>query len=39
MSVFLPAGLPVNLLTPLIVSVGAGPPPSQNKAADPEVKR
>lgn len=36
--VFLPAGLskmPVNLLTPLIVSGGAGPPPGQNKTADP----
>lgn len=40
--VFLSAALwkmPVNLLTPLIVSVGVGPPPSQNESADPEVKR
>lgn len=40
--VFLYAALlkmPVNLLTPLIVSVGDGPPPGQNKATDPEVKQ
>lgn len=40
--VFLSSGLwktPVNLLTPLIVSGEVGPPPGQNKATDPEVKR
>lgn len=39
---FYPAGLwkmPVNLLTPLIVSGRVGPPPSQNRFTDPEVKR